>query len=432
MKEKPLLEPQIDAAFEYAFPLYEMARTRYRAVQDPSNPHRHPANTVRHQRSLSDHQSRWITSPNNDTLYSNSWLDCASGPVHIRVGAMPPGRYWSLAFLDVFTDHFAIVGQRPDATGPIDLWVTAPGKQCEAPPGRVIEAPGNDAWLFIRCLVDGPDDVANSHAMQDQIDIAASAPSSEALRVVPTSSHDPANFLAVVNELLGRNVPPAVERLPSNEWAAVGLRPGVVDAWSHLGECERSTWTSRIGPLHAKLRQASAKGRREMQGWFASAAEMGDFGRNFALRASVALGGLGALPQQEAMYFVGFDDSDKQPLDGRHCYTLHVPPRGIPCDSFWSFSMYEPTSEGQRFFVENPIRRYSIGNRTRGLVRNDDGSLDILLQHRMPESEKLRANWLPAPRGAFQIALRAYLPRRELREGCAAMPTIVRQPERLP
>jgi hypothetical protein len=352
--------------------------------------------------------------------------------VRIRVGAMPPGRYWSLAFLDAFTNHFAIVGQRLDGAGPVDLWVTGPGEKGDAPPGRVVKAPGNDAWLFIRCLVDGPDDLPNSHAMQEQIEIVARPAQSDLPRVVPTSSLDPGNFLAVVNELLGRNSPPADERVPLDAWAGVGLQAGVVDAWERLGEQQRAAWTSRIGPLHAKLRQASASGRREMQGWFASAADMGNFGRNFALRASVALGGLGALPQQEAMYFVRFHDDDKQPLDGRHRYALRVPPEGIPSDSFWSFSMYEPTAEGQRFFVENAIRRYSIGNRTRGIVLNDDGSLDIALQHQMPESDRLRANWLPAPRGGFQIALRTYMPRLALREGRAAMPTIVRQQGRLP
>jgi hypothetical protein len=110
---------------------------------------------------------------------------------------------------------------------------------------------------------------------------------------------------------------------------------------------------------------------------------------------------------------------------GRKRYLLRVPPEGIPTDSFWSFSMYEPTADSQRFFVENPIRRYSIGNRTRGLVRNADGSLDIALQHEAPDNDRLRANWLPAPAGPFQISLRAYLPRAALRDASAEMPRIV-------
>ena len=42
-----------------------------------------------------------ITTPNNDTLYSQAWIDLSSGPVRITV---PPtgGRYFSLALMDMF------------------------------------------------------------------------------------------------------------------------------------------------------------------------------------------------------------------------------------------------------------------------------------------------------------------------------------------
>lgn len=426
-----MLESKIAAGFEYAFPLFEMARTRYRAVEDVANAQRHAPNTVRHERHLSDHTSRWITAPNNDTLYSNVWLDLSSGPVRIRLSEMPSGRYWSLAFMDVFTNHFAIAGQRLDGVGPVDLWVTGPQDQAEARTPedgrREVRAPGQDAWLFIRCLVDGPGDLPHAHAMQERIHIEPPAAATYLPRVVPVSSRDPRNFLAVANELLARNPPPESERALVAGWQDIGLRPGEIDAWEGLSEATRQLWLASIGPLHDQLRQASASGRRDMQGWFASAPDMGDFGQNYPLRASVALGGLGALPPVEAMYFVRFHDDDKQLLDGRQKYVLQVPPSGIPTDSFWSFSMYEPTADSQRFFVENPINRYSIGNRTRGIVLNEDGSMDIALQREEPTDPRLRANWLPTPEGPFQISLRTYMPREDLREARAVMPRIDKQ-----
>jgi hypothetical protein len=39
--------------------------------------------------------------------------------------------------------------------------------------------------------------------------------------------------------------------------------------------------------------------------------------------------------------------------------------------------MYERTPDGQSFFIENALHRYSIGNRTPGLRTNNDGSLDL-------------------------------------------------------
>lgn len=420
-----MLEPLVDSAFEYAYPLYAVAQTRYRAVQDPSNARRHPPNTLQHERQLSDHTSRWITAPNNDTLYSNAWLDLSAGPVRVQAGPMPEGRYWSLALMDAFTNHFAVLGQRLEGQGPVEVTLVGPRDHATDLPGRVVRAPGHDAWLFCRCLVEGPEDLANSHAMQERLQVQPPVGASYALRVVPTQSTDPAIFLAVVNEALSRNPAPSSEASLLERLSVVGLRPGAVDAWHALADPVRAAWAARIGSAHENLRRASASGRREIQGWFASAAQMGNFGTNYALRASVALGGLGALEPAEAMYFVRFHDDAGQSLEGRKRYLLRIPPEGIPTDSFWSFSMYEPTADGRRFFAENPIRRYSIGNRTRGLVRNADGSLDIPLQHEAPADDALRANWLPAPAGPFQIALRTYLPRAELRDARAAMPRIV-------
>lgn len=388
----------VDAAFEWAYPLYAIALTRYRAVQDPGNPRRHAPNTWQHERRLADHAARRITAPNNDTLYSNAWVDLSQGPVTLRVAAMPAGRYWSVAMMDAFTNHFAIVGQRLDGAGPVEVTLLGPAWHRVKVPGRgvrMIRAPGNDAWLFARCLVDGPADLPNAHAMQECLSLSEPAGARHAERVVPTTSTDACNFLAVVNDMLGRNPPPLDEAALLAQWAALGT--------------------------------AGARGRRNVQGWITAGPEIGGFGKNFALRASVAHGGLGALPPIEATYFVRFHDEAGAVLDGRRDHLLTIPASGIPTDSFWSFSMYQPEG-GMRFFVDNPIHRYSIGNRTPGLVSNPDGSLDIALTHTAPADARLRANWLPTPDGLFQISLRCYMPRSELRAGEAAMPRIARLP----
>ena len=418
----------IDAAFEFTYPLYTMAQTRWNAVQDAANPRRHEPNTLQHERHLSDHTSRWLTSPNNDTLYSNAWLDLSQGPVRVAVGAMPAGRYWSVAFMDAYTNHIAMLGQRLDGTGPTEVTLLGPAHHGLPVAGRCIRAPGEHVWLFARCLVDGPADLPQSHAMQAQITVhpPAGVPAWP-LQPQPTASTDARNFLAVVNAALARNPPAAAEAALLASWAGIGIRPSLNDGWDALDARVREAWTQCIAPAHARLRAAARLGRREMQGWFASALEMGNFGSNYRLRASVALGGLGALEPTEAMYFLGVQDEAGQLLDGSQRYLLRLPPEGIPTDSFWSFSMYEPTADGQRFFTANPIDRYSIGNRTPGLRHHADGSLDIALQHDAPTDPVLRANWLPTPvRGAFQISLRAYLPTAALRAGQAQLPRIVR------
>ncbi len=81
-------------------------------------------------------------------------------------------------------------------------------------------------------------------------------------------------------------------------------------------------------------------------------------------------------------------------------------PQPPPVGAFWSITMY---SIPDYYLVANPIGRYSIGDRTPGLVREQDGSLTIYIQREDPGGEKTR-NWLPAPAGRFRPALRAYIP----------------------
>ena len=62
--------------------------------------------------------------------------------------------------------------------------------------------------------------------------------------------------------------------------------------------------------------------------------------------------------------------------------------------------------------MENPLNRYSIGDRTEGLQYNAHGSLDIYIQNQAPVGKE--NNWLPTPADNFNLTLRAYLPEDEL------------------
>lgn len=85
-----------------------------------------------------------------------------------------------------------------------------------------------------------------------------------------------------------------------------------------------------------------------------------------------------------------------------------------------ALAMYD--SEG--YFVENSINGYSIGDRDK-LNFNDDGSLDIYIQHETPKDEK-ESNWLPAPGDDFNLVIRLYWPRAEILTGAWNPPAVKR------
>ena len=424
--ERTSLEAAIDAAYEYAYPVQEIMRTRHQDVHAAPAAQRIAPNAVWHDRRLCDDRSRWITTPNNDTLYSRAWIDLGAGPVRVEVGAMPAGRYWSVAFLDVYSNNFAMLGQRLDGVGPVAVTLVGPNTDPRGIEDRVIRAPGNDVWLFGRWLVDGPEDLPDAYAMQDALRVIPRGASPAGPLAVPGAAQDPEAFLAVVNEALGRNPPAAADAPLLARCAPVGLRPGRTDAWASLDEAARAAWQARIGPAQAAVRKSLGVLREVVDGWIVRAPEIGNFGTSYALRAAIALGGLAALEPAEAVYASRSLDDAGERFDGRQRYRLTLPEAGLPTDSFWSLSMYEATREGQLFFTANPIGRYAIGDRTPGLHRAADGSLEIVIQHETPADPALRANWLPAPSGPFVLTLRAYLPRPELRDWRAPLPRVSR------
>lgn len=142
----------------------------------------------------------------------------------------------------------------------------------------------------------------------------------------------------------------------------------------------------------------------------------------YLVRAAAARGGLWGNHGYEAAYPMVYVDSDGQALYGSHNYQLHfaTPP---PCGAFWSLTMYDATNF---FLVENPIGRYSIGDRTPGLRFGEDGSLTIALQQDEPTEPSLRANWLPTPPDAFRPLLRIYEPDEAIFDGRWQLPPIQR------
>jgi hypothetical protein len=142
----------------------------------------------------------------------------------------------------------------------------------------------------------------------------------------------------------------------------------------------------------------------------------------YATRAGAALGGLWGNHAYEAAYIMTYEDADGEPLSGEHVYRLRLSPTP-PVGAFWSLTMYDLP---HYYLVANPIDRYSVGDRTRGLVYDDDGGLTITMSATRPTDEKAAANWLPAPTGRFRPILRLYLPGDEVLDGRYGIPAIER------
>ncbi len=146
----------------------------------------------------------------------------------------------------------------------------------------------------------------------------------------------------------------------------------------------------------------------------------GEPGNSILLRGACAEVFMGPINvPQEAMYWTTKVDAAGQTLSGQHDYILHFPAGGLPPNNaFWSLTM----SDAKNRFVQNPINRYSVSDRS-GLVPNSDGSVDIYIQNTSPAGHE--SNWLPAPTSNFILYLRVYLPGQTILDGEYKVPPIV-------
>ena len=384
-----------------------------------------------------------FVSVNNDTVYALGLLDLSGGPLLLHVPDTD-GAYYVLQFVDAWTNNFAYVGRRATGTAEGTYLIAPPGWTGSAPDGvAVIESPTDLAAIVGRLAVDGDDDMPRVRALQPQFTLTP-LEGNRPLRGIPQPHADLPEHLRFW-ELLrvwSQAFPPA---RPDVDFLHRYADYGLTDPRNPYGIVARD--------LEEHLANAFAEGRSDVEemskpdqsaavnGWLgwphgfdynvdflglgtidAGEWKIADRAEGYAQRARSARNGLWGNHGYEAYYAEVFVDADGEQLNGGHAYELRLQELP-PADAFWSITMY---STPEFYLVDNPIGRYSIGDRTPGIVTGDDGSIVIRMQHERPDDETAAANWLPAPEGDFRPMLRVYQPRAAMFDGTFRMPAITR------
>ena len=131
--------------------------------------------------------------------------------------------------------------------------------------------------------------------------------------------------------------------------------------------------------------------------------------------------GLGANVPEDAIYPQNLGDETGSPLTGSNKYVLHFDKSDLPpAGAFWSITLYD--SEG--FQVANSLNRFAVSS-WMPFKYNADGSLDLYFQNESPSAAK-EANWLPAPKGAFNLTMRLYAPKENALTGKWSPPAVTK------
>jgi hypothetical protein len=400
---------------------------------------------------------RVVVTPNNDTFYGGALADLADDPMVIQTPTnAPPGHYWTIQIVDAFSNVIHQIGSASNTPGGKYLLV-GPAWKGEAPAGflGVLRMPTNFASAFGRSFAARTPEVqARSIAVLDELGayplsedngnrrnfqcaattrnkVYPPGVTEEMLKADPDAVRpewvSPKTFWINLKKLLAAN-----PQVGANDAAMAEQARALVA----LHESD-SDWTSLLDRV-ALAADASLKqsGRYHQvgvdcgNGWQRQE-NGGVWGTDWFGRALAATIYIYVNDHHEAIYLIRATDAKGTLLNGKYRYTMKFPKDVLPPvdrsrGGFWSLTMYD----GDYFMLpDSPNGRTNVGSVSldaNELQFGKDGSLTLHLSHTEPKDDEGKANWLPAPEGAFALIVRAYVPTQPLLDGSYALPNVER------
>ena len=380
---------------------------------------------------ISTPQDTDIVTPNNDTPYSYAWLDLRAEPWVLTLPQVEADRYITSQWNDLWGYVLDNPGSVLDGNNGVNVMFVSPDWEGKMPAGikRIIRGETPFVGSLSRTqLMDMADltrvqEIQASYQLQPlsaylNQPVPHTAPKID-WPVWVEGAETTDDFWRYVNFLLAYVAPHPDDKPMLDKLAAIGVKAG-------------APWPNpNLAPqLQVAVKQGLEDAQAELDRLSKSDFNPSDFfgtremiGLDYVNRAlGVYVGIFGNWPTQ-AVYLAKPTDANGEVTDGsKASYTLTFPAGNLPpVKYFWSMTMYRLP---QRWLVDNPIDRYSIGSKTPGLQQNPDGSLTIYVSAKSPGKDK-ESNWLPAPEGPFWIVLRTYGPSQELIDGSWQRPELV-------
>jgi len=438
--ETPITEQEAHAigvdAYLYFYPLITMDITRKQStnIEPGKEIAKGPMNMFVNVPTYPPADMRLVVRPNFDTLYSVAWLDLTKEPMIVSVPDTN-GRYYLLPMLDMWTDVFASPGWRTTDTQAGNFLITPPGWTGDTPSGMMrIDAPTPIVWVIGRTKTDGPSDYDAIHKIQ------------AGYKVTPLSQ----NYLpptVKIDPLVDMKTPPKLQldTMPAEKYFAYAAellkvipshitdQPMIAQLKKIGFESGKSFELDKANPAIRKALESAPEDAKQLMawkvptlarvvnGWSMNTDTMGVYGNYYLKRAIIAQLGLGANLPEDAIYPINLADESGKPLHGANKYTLHFDKGDAPpARAFWSVTLYD--AEGYQ--VPNSLNRFAVSS-WMPFKYAADGSLDLYFQNDSPGTDK-EANWLPAPKGPFNLTMRLYAPKSEALTGKWNPPPVTR------
>jgi hypothetical protein len=426
-------------AYLYFYPLVTMDITRKQSVNfEPGKElAKGPMNMFVNVPAYPPADFKVVVRTNFDTLYSVGWLDLTKEALVVSAPDTD-GRFYLLPMLDMWSDVFASPGWRTTGTKAGNFLVTPPDWSGAVPEGFTrLTAPTPYIWVIGRTRTDGAADYPVVHKIQAGYKVTplsrwgktpepvtVTIDPNVDMKTPPKTQIDtmPADkYFTYAAELLKLHPPHITDQPIIAQMKRIGIEPGKSFDFAKLDPAIKKALERVPEEAQRLMTWKVATIARVVNGWSMNTDTMGVYGNFYLKRAMIAQLGLGANLPEDAIYPLNLFDDTGEPLDGANKYTLHFDKGATPpVNAFWSITLYD----GEGFQVANVLNRFAVSSYM-PFKTNADGSLDLYFQNESPGKGK-ESNWLPAPKGAFNLCMRLYGPRTEALTGKWNPPPVVR------
>jgi len=419
-------------AYVHCFPIFENYKGIYFYGVEKRSPKYAPMNSITRETKLYTPNDKLVVSPNNDTYYSTGILDVGPQPVIIQVPESKE-RYYVIQLVDMVTNNFAYIGVNTTGRKGGRYAITGRGFSGELPQGVVqIKSPSRFIIFAGRTAVnaESPQDIAAARKLQDQFKVGGIGSfypgyadvKTDSIAFIPPKESDNSNeqFFNRVNFLLQFTTLSKDDQAIVDKFKAIGIDAGKPYDFLLAHPTYTNALLKGIAEGKTIVDSLGAHIGKKVNGWNLAPLAKEYFGTNYNLRTGYARKAIYANTPTEAYYPSAGEDADGQPLHGNNNYTITFPAGKLPpCKFFWSITMYDNANQ---LLADNALRRYSIGDRTKGVKLNADKSLTIYIGNKRPSAGT--SNWLPAPPTGFNVMMRVYGPKEEVLNGSWEPPYI--------
>ena len=232
-----------------------------------------------------------------------------------------------------------------------------------------------------------------------------------------------AKYFAYAAELLKLHPPHITDQPIIAQMKRIGIEPGKSFDFDKLDPAVKKALESAPEDAQQLMKWKVATLARVANGWSMNTDTMGVYGNYYLKRAIVSSDGpwrqsargchLSAEPRRRHGQAARRREQIHDPLrQGRHAARERL--------------LVDHALRCRGFQVANVLNRFAVSS-WMPFKTNADGSLDLYFQNESPGKDK-EANWLPAPKGAFNLTMRLYGPKSEALTGKWNPPAVTKVP----